>query len=74
MNKTRFWAKPQNCTGYLPLNSANNLFKGNLNLGRRSTTSSTGGRMSPRWVPCRQSVGHPSPGSSRLEKGAAVSA
>ena len=32
VNKTRFWAKSQNCTGYLPLNSANNLFKGNLNL------------------------------------------
>jgi peptide/nickel transport system substrate-binding protein len=32
VNKTRFWAKSQNCTGYLPLNTANNLFKGNLNL------------------------------------------
>ncbi len=32
VNKSRFWAKSQNCTGYLPLNSANNLFKGNLSL------------------------------------------
>jgi ABC-type transport system substrate-binding protein len=32
VNKTRFWSKSQNCTGYLPLNSANNLFKGNLSL------------------------------------------
>jgi ABC-type transport system substrate-binding protein len=32
VNKTRFWAKSQNCTGYLPLNTANNLFKGNLSL------------------------------------------
>jgi ABC-type transport system substrate-binding protein len=32
VNKTRFWAKSQNCTGYLPLNSANNLFKSNLPL------------------------------------------
>jgi ABC-type oligopeptide transport system substrate-binding subunit len=32
VNKSRFWSKPQNCTGYLPLNMANNLFKGNTNL------------------------------------------
>jgi oligopeptide transport system substrate-binding protein len=32
VNKSRFWAKSSNCTGYLPLNSANNLFKSNLNL------------------------------------------
>jgi len=34
VNKTRFWAKSQNCTGYLPMNTANNLFKGNLSLRR----------------------------------------
>jgi ABC-type transport system substrate-binding protein len=32
VNKTRFWSKSQNCTGYLPLNMANNLFKNNLPL------------------------------------------
>ena len=32
LNKSRFWSKPQNCTGYLPLNMANNLFGGNTNL------------------------------------------
>jgi ABC-type transport system substrate-binding protein len=32
VNKTRFWTKPVNCTGYLPMNTANNLFKANLNL------------------------------------------
>ena len=32
LNKTRFWAKPVNCTGYLPMNMANSLFKGNTNL------------------------------------------
>jgi len=32
VNKTRFWSKSQNCTGYLPLNTANSLFKGNLPL------------------------------------------
>jgi len=32
VNKSRFYAKSQNCTGYLPLNTANNLFKGNLSL------------------------------------------
>jgi peptide/nickel transport system substrate-binding protein len=32
VNKSRFWSKPQNCTGYLPLNMANSLFKGNTNL------------------------------------------
>jgi ABC-type oligopeptide transport system substrate-binding subunit len=32
INKTRFWVQPQNCTGYLPLNMSNSLFKGNLKL------------------------------------------
>jgi peptide/nickel transport system substrate-binding protein len=32
VNKTRFWSKSQNCTGYLPLNMANSLFKGNTSL------------------------------------------
>jgi ABC-type transport system substrate-binding protein len=32
VNKTRFWTKPINCTGYLPLNMANSLFKGNTKL------------------------------------------
>ena len=32
VNKSRFWTKSSNCTGYLPMNVANNLFKGNLPL------------------------------------------
>jgi len=32
VNKSRFWTKSQNCTGYLPLNTANSLFKNNLPL------------------------------------------
>jgi peptide/nickel transport system substrate-binding protein len=32
VNKTRFWTKPVNCTGYLPLNMSRSLFKGNTNL------------------------------------------
>jgi ABC-type transport system substrate-binding protein len=32
INKTRFWVQPQNCTGYLPMNMANALFKGNTPL------------------------------------------
>jgi len=32
VNKSRFWTKPVNCTGYLPMNTANNLFKSNLPL------------------------------------------
>ena len=32
INKTRFWTKSQNCTGYLPMNTANSLFKNNLPL------------------------------------------
>jgi peptide/nickel transport system substrate-binding protein len=32
VNKSRFWTKPVNCTGYLPMNTANNLFKSNLRL------------------------------------------
>ena len=32
VNKSRFFTKPVNCTGYLPLNMANSLFKGNTSL------------------------------------------
>jgi len=32
VNKTRFWTKPINCTGYLPLNMSNSLFSNNPNL------------------------------------------
>jgi len=32
VNKTRFWTKPVNCTGYLPMNTANSLFNGNTKL------------------------------------------
>jgi ABC-type transport system substrate-binding protein len=32
VNKTRFWTKPVNCTGYLPLNMSRSLFAGNTNL------------------------------------------
>jgi ABC-type transport system substrate-binding protein len=32
VNKSRFWTKPVNCTGYLPMNTANSLFKSNLPL------------------------------------------
>jgi len=32
INKSRFYVEPQNCTGFLPMNMANNLFKGNTGL------------------------------------------
>jgi peptide/nickel transport system substrate-binding protein len=32
VNKSRFWTKPVNCTGYLPMNTARNLFGKNLPL------------------------------------------
>jgi len=32
VNKTRFWTKAVNCTGYLPMNTANTLFKNNVKL------------------------------------------
>ena len=32
VNKSRFWTKPINCTGYLPMNTSRALFKGNLAL------------------------------------------
>jgi ABC-type transport system substrate-binding protein len=32
VNKTRFWTKAVNCTGYLPMNTQNNLFKNNTKL------------------------------------------
>jgi peptide/nickel transport system substrate-binding protein len=34
VNKTRFWSMPTNCTGFLPMNMANDLFRGNANLRR----------------------------------------
>jgi oligopeptide transport system substrate-binding protein len=32
VNRTRFWSKPVNCTGYLAMNMARPLFRGNLKL------------------------------------------
>jgi peptide/nickel transport system substrate-binding protein len=32
VNKTRFWTKAVNCTGYLPMNTAQDLFKNNVKL------------------------------------------
>jgi peptide/nickel transport system substrate-binding protein len=32
VNRTRFWSKPINCTGYLPFNTSRSLFGGNTNL------------------------------------------
>ena len=32
INKSRFWAEPLNCTGYLPMNTARSLFGGNTKL------------------------------------------
>src|SRR5262245_18653268 len=32
VNRTRFWSKPVNCTGFLPMNMARPLFKNNLKL------------------------------------------
>jgi peptide/nickel transport system substrate-binding protein len=32
VNKSRFWAQSQNCTGYLPMNMSRSLFGGNLAL------------------------------------------
>ena len=32
VNKSRFWSKSQNCTGYLPMNVSRSLFKGNTSL------------------------------------------
>jgi peptide/nickel transport system substrate-binding protein len=32
VNRSRFWAMPQGCLGFLPMNLANDLFRGNLRL------------------------------------------
>src|SRR5215204_6471629 len=32
VNKSRYWVKPTACTGYIPMNTARPLFKGNTNL------------------------------------------
>ena len=34
VNRTRFWTKSQNCTGFLPMHMGNHLFKDNLPLRR----------------------------------------
>jgi oligopeptide transport system substrate-binding protein len=34
VNRTRFWSKPVNCTGFLPMHIGNHLFKDNLPLRR----------------------------------------
>jgi len=34
VNRTRFWSMPVNCTGYLPMNMANDLFRDNVKLRR----------------------------------------
>jgi peptide/nickel transport system substrate-binding protein len=34
VNRSRFWAMPQNCIGFMPMNMANDLFRGNPNLRR----------------------------------------
>jgi ABC-type transport system substrate-binding protein len=34
VNSTRFWTKPVNCTGYLPMNMSRSLFNGNPRLRR----------------------------------------
>lgn len=34
VNRTRFWSMPSSCTGFLPLNMANDLFRGNPRLRR----------------------------------------
>ena len=34
VNRTQFWTMPVNCTGYLPMNMANHLFRGNPKLRR----------------------------------------
>jgi len=57
-NKTRFWAKSQNCTGYLPMNMANNLFKGNTGLrkainyavSRRAYVAQAGPKAGDTWT------------------------
>jgi ABC-type transport system substrate-binding protein len=57
VNKTRFWSMPTNCTGYLAMNLANDLFKGNANLrkainfaiSRRDYTNQAGAYAGQPW-------------------------
>ncbi len=76
VNKTRFWAKPQNCTGYLPLNIGEQPVQGQPQSPEGDQLRrQPAGVCRPGGSLCRQSVEpSPHPGSSRLEKGAAVSA
>jgi ABC-type transport system substrate-binding protein len=58
VNKTRFWAMPQGCLGFLPLNLANDLFRGNLRLrqalnyaiSRRAYTAQAGPYAGTPWT------------------------
>ena len=70
VNKTRFWSKSQNCTGYLPLNTANSLFKNNLPLRQAVNYASQPQAVrGPGWSVCRSAVDAPlQPGCPRLEE------
>jgi ABC-type transport system substrate-binding protein len=58
VNKTRFWTKAINCTGYLPFNTSRSLFKGNLALrqainyviNRKDYTSQAGPYAGQSWT------------------------
>ena len=58
VNRTRFWAMAQNCLGYLPLNMANDLFRGNPKLrmainyaiDRGAYIAQVGGWAGERWT------------------------
>jgi peptide/nickel transport system substrate-binding protein len=58
VNKSRFWTKAVNCTGYLPMNTANNLFKNNVKLrqavsyvlNRRAYTNQVGPYAGQPWT------------------------
>ena len=58
VNKTRFWAMPLGCLGFLPMNLANDLFRGNLRLRqainyaitRRSYISQAGAYAGTPWT------------------------
>jgi oligopeptide transport system substrate-binding protein len=58
VNKTRFWAMPQGCLGFLPMNLANDLFRGNLRLRqainyaitRRAYTAQAGAYAGTPWT------------------------
>ena len=76
VNRSRFWAMPQGCLGFLPMNLANDLFRGNLRLRQAINYAiDPAGLHRPGGRVRRHSLDpHPHAGGARLEEREPLSA